>query len=313
MSNSEFPNLDFRFRTGYMSGFEQADIVDGSLNFISDTQELIVQKDGEEYSVSGIEYKYTEDEVRALSNPAKGKLYVTTDTKRALHYNPSTLSFDIVGNKVDHADNADIATKDDRGNKISEFYIPRKETEYEIKDIRATIEALKNAIASLDKMDPIFIEDKKNLPKEGEKGVIYLVPAKSWYEKEVTTDYCVELIWVTSSSLGSYYEVIGNSDIIMTDYYTKAEIEEVLKNFKLEISNEVQNLIADIINDINTLRSLINSIKAADETRFTNIETNIIGINTTLSTQGNAISNLQSDMSDGNANRSGTWDYGEEV
>ena len=88
---SQFSNIDFSFRRGTKDGLDRAVIKNGSLNFSTDTEEMMVDIDNKRLNVSSVIHKATEAEIRAIENPG-AKLYIAEDTGKLL-YNDGTWKY----------------------------------------------------------------------------------------------------------------------------------------------------------------------------------------------------------------------------
>ena len=77
--------LTFGFRRGTKNGLINAPVLNGSLNFTTDTEEMYVDIDDRRLTISSVEFYETEDEIKSITNPGE-KLYVANNTKRILAY-----------------------------------------------------------------------------------------------------------------------------------------------------------------------------------------------------------------------------------
>lgn len=73
-----------------------------------------------------------------------------------------------------------------------------------------------DSIGGITKFDYQVVDE---LPATGKKGIIYLVPKAVTKTKNIYEEY----IWVTDK-----YEMIGNTDVDMSQYYTKTETDDLL-------------------------------------------------------------------------------------
>lgn len=73
----------------------------------------------------------------------------------------------------------------------------------------------------------------EELPAVGQKGKIYLV-AHSHGEKDIYDEY----IWVEEDGIGNY-EKLGNTDIDLTDYYNKDDVDDKISNLQTTLTNSI--------------------------------------------------------------------------
>lgn len=142
------------------------------------------------------------------------------------------------------------------------------------------------AIAPITSMSQLKFEVVDELPEVGQTGIIYLLKPVSEIslmsvETDSTQNSYEEYIWIDSGR----YEMLGTTDIDLSDYYTKEEIDNITKDFATNealnsLDKRVEQEITDIKNGLNiyvTLdgnESLTNKIIDAEANQVTNLKTN---------------------------------------
>ena len=124
------------------------------------------------------------------------------------------------------------AVRDRHGNIIDEVYATKESTEYGVseglinhnasEDAHPHILGLINAITS-GQISFVFVEE---LPAVGEPGVFYFVPRNETETDNVKNEY----IWISETSS---YELIGNTDIDLSDYVTETQLTEAINGIDL--------------------------------------------------------------------------------
>lgn len=76
--------------------------------------------------------------------------------------------------------------------------------------------------SELEGITGIDFEVVDSLPATGKKGVIYLV-----HKGGTAADIYDEFIWVTPTSGSAHFEQIGTTDIDLSDYWSKTELEAI--------------------------------------------------------------------------------------
>lgn len=81
---NQFTNIDFSFRRGTKDGLDRAVIKNGSLNFSTDTEEMMVDIDNKRLNLSSVVHKENEAAIRSVENPGD-KLYIAEDTRKLMY------------------------------------------------------------------------------------------------------------------------------------------------------------------------------------------------------------------------------------
>ena len=91
----------------------------------------------------------------------------------------------------------------------------------------------------------VRLEVVSELPESGDSSTIYLVPAESGntYDGSGYTNYYDEFIYINDS-----WELIGTTQIDLTNYYTKDEVEELLAEKQDLVEVSVQDVL-DFLNE----------------------------------------------------------------
>ena len=304
---TDFPNIDFSFRRGYNESAKNAPFKEGSLNFVKDTGEFFVDKDGLRFNITSIIFDAgTEAQIRAIVTPQR-KLYLSSDTFKLMYFDRLTLEWKYVGS--DYPNNAllaDRAIADEMGNNIYNYYYSKQDATAEHTNIVKEIDSIKSSVGSIIRFDVKVLDSIVNLPEEGEKGTIYCVPIADYlgmYETatmaedgessaEVMDNY-VELLWIADSIFGGYYEVIGTTHVNMNDYYKKEEVQNLIEALRQEFTNIVALEMSDVVNTVNAIRSTVNSIQSSLTTRMNSIVNTLNSVSGRVSDNGTAITNLQ--------------------
>ena len=307
-SITTFPNIDFRFRRGFLDSFLRTPIKNGSINFIKDSKELYVDVDNTRIKISSIVYDGgTEADIRALIAP-ENKIYISSDTFKLLFFDKVNMKWRVVGtDTIETANHAISADTDSEGNKISEYYYPAKHAIIDQEIMLNEIEKISNAVGSIIRFKTELLLDESELPVEGSEGVIYLIPAANFSgtnESEIensntgesdsntTDDIYVELMWVVDPDFGGYYEIIGKTTVNLSNYYPKTEVDNMLALLKNEMTDSIKQTRSELINYVNELRSMINTVQSSDNTRFANITNQINSINNTINSINSNITSV---------------------
>lgn len=304
---TDFPNIDFSFRRGYNESAKTAPFKEGSLNFVKDTGEFFVDKDGLRFNITSIIFDAgSEAQIRAIVNPQR-KLYLSNDTFKLMYFDRINLEWKYVGS--DYPTNAllaDRAISDEMGNNIYSYYYSKQDATAEHTNIVKEIDSLKSSVGSIIRFDVEVLDSIINLPEEGEKGIIYCVPISDYIDMYETAtmaedgessaevmDNYVELLWISDSIYGGYYEVVGTTHVNMNDYFKKEEVLNLIESLRQEFTNIVSLEMSDVINSVNTIRSTVNSIQSSLTTRMNGIVNTLNSVSGRVSDNGTAITNLQ--------------------
>ena len=301
MPNSKYPNIDFKFRIGLKEGLDRSSYEDGSLNFTQDTNELVVQKDGLTFSINSIIFGFTENQIRALVSPNIYKLYLSSDTKKLMYFNANTLKWIVFG---EVAETADKAIHDSEGNTIADYYYPKDEAIAEHENIRRLIAAIETSVGGVARLDYVVIDSLAALPVTGEVGVIYLVPAVSYFGYEddpgandTDSNHYVELLYINDDIYGGYYEVISDTSINLGNFYTKDDVNNLISNLRTQFNNELTVLRTEMLGAINSIRTNVNGIQSSTYNRLNTMESALGTLGGTVSSQGTTLTTLSGDMS----------------
>ena len=301
-----FPNIDFKFRTGYKEGYKYARYQEGSLNFLKDSRELFVEKDGLRFSIASIIFDAgTEAAIRAIPNP-ENKIYLSSDTFQLLYFDRKNLEWMVVGSdNVSYAMNAMYATCDVNGNDIVDYYYPKADALRNFDELELQINGLKTNIGNIVSFRSIVVNTVSELPEEGEAGVIYLVPLTEFYNSAVTLaedgetsepvidDSHLELLWIMDPDFGGYYEIIGNTNIDLSNYFNKDEIENLFYTYNTNISTQIAQIQSNLLEQINGIRSIVNGIQSSTTNKLNSMSNTISSMNTKVREAENSIEQLE--------------------
>lgn len=213
---SNFPNLDFSFRRGTKLGLLNTPIENGSFNICKDTKELYIDIDNGRYAITSIIKDYTEEEIFGLQSYSNNTIYISNDTNCGYVYNEVLGTFMKIFDNVEHATLDDIYRLDDKINSLIGF-------------------------------SQKIVESISDLPETGEAGAIYFVKKEKSEEKNLYDEY----IWVEDINTGEgKYELIGITNIDLSGYYSKSEVDKLLSNHYTK--EEVNNLLESLKSSINT-------------------------------------------------------------
>lgn len=304
---TDFPNIDFSFRRGYHESAKTAPFKEGSLNFVKDTGEFFVDKDGLRFNITSIIFDAgSEAQIRAIVNPQR-KLYLSNDTFKLMYFDRINLEWKYVGSDYpNNASLADRAIADEMGNNIYKYYYSKQDAAAENTNIVKEIDNIKNSVGSIIRFDVKVLDSITGLPEEGEKGTIYCVPITDYlgiYETDTMSedgesatevmDNYVELLWIPDSVYGGYYEVIGTTHVNMSDYFKKGEVLNLIEELRQEFINNLSLEMSDVSNSINSIRSTVNSIQSSLTTRMDGIVNTVNSVSQRVSDNGTNITNLQ--------------------
>lgn len=295
-STTVFPNIDFRLRRGYADSFKNTPILNGSLNFLKDTRQFFVDVDDSRFEISSIVFDGgTEAEIRALPIP-ENKIYITSDTFKLLFFDRNKMVWHVVGTDVvENAKNADKATKDSKGNIISEYYYSAKDAAVDHQNILTEIRNLSETVGDIVRFGVSILSDESELPVIGKQGIIYFVPITNYSVANNTTDeeegaidseelkdIYIELLWIEDPDFGGYYEIIGNTTVDLSNYYNIQEIDNIIANLRNDLTNSLSGTRSDMVDAINDLRTLINTNQSNTTTKFNETNARIDNTNTTV-------------------------------
>lgn len=300
---SDFPNIDFSFRRGYNDAAKSAPYKEGSLNFIKDTGEFFVDKDGLRFNITSVIFDAgTEAQIRAIENP-QVKLYLASDTHNILFFVRELLEWVVVGSTYpENAVLADKAIADEYGNNISSYYYTRKDATAEHTNIVKEIDSIKNSVGSIIRFDVKVLDSITSLPEEGVKGTIYCVPISDYlgYTPEDTVtenseimDNYIELLWVDDTIYGGYFEVVGTTHVNMSEFYKKPEVDAMLASLREEMLEMFAIEKAELLASINTIRSTVNSIQSSSNNRINNLSSTVNSLSGKVTTNGSEIESLK--------------------
>lgn len=321
MSNTQFPNIDFAFRRGFKDSLNTTPIQDGTFNLAKDTGELFIDKDGSRVRINSvITDAGSEVQIRALTNPEIGKLYLTSDTQKLIYFDINTLTWKSITSG--DAINSEFAQKDALGNEISEYYYSKEDADADNQSIIAMIQGLHNVIGDIIGFDTVVIDNMDDLPTLGEPGIIYCVKAESYFAPDEAEELleqefnivnnCVELLWIDDPVFDGYFEIIGSTGVDLNNFYTKEEVDTLINNATIDIDPEKVVYLEDIQNILTSLESIESRLTTLENTVSTNVSSlstainqlglDLAGVNGRLTVAENTILEHTSSI---NTNRSG--------
>lgn len=142
-----------------------------------------------------------------------GKVKIVPKNRVYTHFNVDTVTFLL----IERYDNEGICL------------FSTKAEDLEINGTTYTYEQLLDGEGISDLFSPtgLSFEVVEELPQTGEEGVIYLVPN----EDETYTEY----IWIADEER---FEIIGTTDVDLTNYYTKAQVDALIPTEVSELTND---------------------------------------------------------------------------
>lgn len=295
ISTTVFPNIDFRFRRGYADAFKNTPILNGSLNFVKDQRRFFVDVDDSRFEISDIVFDGgTEAEIRALPVP-ENKLYISSDTFKLLFFDRNKMKWHVVGtNVVDKAVEADKATYDSKGNVIADYYYPAQDAAIDHQNILTEIKNLSETVGDIVRFGISILADESELPVNGKEGIIYFVPVAN-YSGGLTTEpeegaidsdafdnIYVELLWIEDPDFGGYYEIIGNTTVDLSNYYNIQEVDNLIETLRNDLTSSLSGTRSNLVDEINALRTLINTNQTNCTKKFNEVNTEITKTNTAL-------------------------------
>ena len=182
---------------------------------------------------------------------------------------------------IDNTIKASIPTKNSQLTNDSGFItsddVPTKVSQLiNDSDYQTSVQVM-TAIASIPQFKLKIVD---SLPKTGEKMVLYLV------RKEVESlDIFNEYLWIEETSS---FELLGSTDIDLSEYYKKTETDSLLNNKVDKVTGK--SLISDT--EIERLSGVTNYDDTAILNNISGINSSIQGINADLATKQDVISDL---------------------
>ena len=254
-----FSEIDFGFRYGTKNAVDFAGYKNGTLDFTTDTAEMIVNIGGQRISTKSVYIYQSEDEIRSIASPERGKLYFATDTLNLLTFDYTYLQWTIIG-----------------GTNVS----------VELAEIR-------QLITNIRQFNIVILNYGESFPGVGESGTIYFVPREPI---EVDEDTLFdEYIWVDSYG---YYEKIGMTTADLGNYYTKVEVNNLIaalnntmSNIDIRFSNN-----EEAISDLNNTVSELDERLGADESAMSSMGTALNNTQNRVTYNSNMISNIQNQV-----------------
>lgn len=142
-----------------------------------------------------------------------GKVKIVPKNRVYTHFNVDTVTFLL----IERYDNEGICI------------FSTKAEDLEINGTTYTYEQLLDGEGISDLFSPtgLSFEIVEELPQTGEEGVIYLVPN----EDETYTEY----IWIADEER---FELIGTTDVDLTNYYTKAQVDALIPTNVSDLTND---------------------------------------------------------------------------
>lgn len=142
-----------------------------------------------------------------------GKVKIVPKNRVYTHFNVDTVTFLL----IERYDNEGICL------------FSTKAEDLEINGTTYTYEQLLDGEGISDLFSPtgLSFEVVEELPQSGEEGVIYLVPN----EDETYTEY----IWISDEER---FELIGTTDVDLTNYYTKAQVDALIPTNVSDLTND---------------------------------------------------------------------------
>ena len=114
----------------------------------------------------------------------------------------------------------------------------------------------------IDGLNSGIIKVVESLPEEGDENIIYLIK-----KAQSRTDLYEEYLWVNGA-----WELLGNTSIDITNYYTKEEIDTKTSNLNSKIESNTNNISDINTNGIKTKNSLKIQKNGADIVTFNGLE-----------------------------------------
>lgn len=222
---STFPNLDFFFRRGTKAGLNNTPIKNGSFNICKDTCEMYVDIDNMRIPIKSINRNYTEEEIinGSIQSYSEDIIYISTDTNAGYILSVASGLFVKIFDTIEYATLEQLSELSDKVNALAGF-----------------TQKIVNSVS--------------DLPEIGESGIIYFVKK----EKSEDSNLYDEYIWVIDSKTGEgRYELIGVTTIDLSGYYTKEEVDNLIKNYytKEEVDNLINSLKYTVEESIETKTS----------------------------------------------------------
>lgn len=134
--------------------------------------------------------------------------------------------------------------------------------------LEVSVKDIQDAIAGITSFEFVVVDD---LPELGEKGKIYLVS-----DTHGTGDVYDEFIWVEEDGIGKF-EKLGNTDIDLSNYYTKSETDNEIDTKVKTVSDQLAGK-----QDVNANLTALSALSGAGLVTRTSTGTFAVDTNTYL-------------------------------
>ena len=171
--------------------------------------------------------------------------YVTEETAIGmLIYETSAVTLTINSDKTTTSDNHDLATLNDIPD-VSDFITSSVNNllNYYLKSETYTKTEVNNLIGSI---TTISFEVAQTKPLNPQSNIIYLIPKNPAEQDDIYNEW----IYVNNN-----WELIGTTEIDLSNYYTKSEIDQIMAETSEDISTLLEQIVQQIIESIPTKTS----------------------------------------------------------
>lgn len=202
---------------GYQADIDKLDLEEGKLRFAIDTARLFLDTATKRIEFTDIIRTMSENQILALKAPLP-KVYLATDTHKMYIYTTND-GWIVCGGGSSTSEEAEKATYDSDGNKITETYAPLNSPKFvgkpevptpasndnssQVPNTSWVVSKIEENVSSVASLNALAVD---SLPETGEHGIIYFVK-----KEEGNSD-----IYIYDNS--NEFKKIGTTDIKLNEY-----------------------------------------------------------------------------------------------